>query len=490
MINGAAMKELQIERLFPVLFALALLAASGAAAEQDFEAGRLHERVASEGDPSQSFALYVPARTGGEKALPVLFLFDSGGRGALAVSRFREAADKYGWILAGSNDSRNGPSEPIVRAARTMWSEVRRRLPIDERRVHVAGFSGGARAASYFAKVTGAPVAGIIACGAGLSQGVKPADVKPAFWFGLVGFSDFNYREMKGLDAAFDGAGIGHRLLVFDGRHDWPESGLCARALGWLEVLAMKRDLLARDEALIDELLGTETGDAGTYEAAGRIVAAAGRIEAARSLLEGLRGTKDLEARLGILKARPEYSRELKAEAKREARETEAQSGFARVFAEIQAEAPGPIRFLEIQREIELHVLHAEAGKARRAEDRGLASRLLFDLCFNAESKALEYYEKKDLARTAVFLDLALEACEAGNPRAKILYYDLACVAALRGDTKKALKDLAAAVDKGFADVQTLESSKPLDVLRGTQEFLRILGSIKSRSARGPGGGR
>ncbi len=473
-----------------LMLAAAFLAALGSAAGQDPEPGRLQERVASRADPSQSFALYEPARPDGATGRPVLFLFDPGGRGALAVSRFREAADKYGWLVAGSNDSRNGPAEPIVRAARTMWSEVRGRFRIDERRVYVAGFSGGARAASYFAQVSGAPVAGIIACGAGLSQGMEPAELKPAFWLGLVGLSDFNYGEMKGLDATLDGAGVGHRLLVFDGRHDWPDAGLCARAVGWLEVLAMKAGLRARDEVLVDGLLEAETGEAAAYETAGRLVAAAGRIKAARALLEGWRETKGLESRLAAVEAKPEYARELKAEAKRDAREAEVRSRFARAFAELRAGTPGRIRGLEIQRELQLHFLRAEAAKAKRPEDRALASRLLFDLCYNAESTALDYYEKKDLARTEAFLDLALAACEEGNPRAKIILYDRACVAALRGNAKEAQKNLAAAVDKGFADVQTLESSKPLESLRGTPEFQRLLESLKGRSGRAPDGGR
>ena len=316
---------------------------------------------------------------------------------------------------------------------------------------------------------------------------MEPEELKPAFWFGLIGLSDFNYSEMKGLDTTLDGAGVAHRLLVFDGRHDWPEPGLCSRTVGWLEVLAMKAGFRARDEALIDGLVEAETGEAAAYEQAGRFVAAAGRIEAARSLLEGLRESKEFESRLAALEAKPEYARELKAEAKRDTREAEVRSRFARAFAELRAGTPGRIRGLEIQKELQLHFLRAEAAKAKRPEDRALASRLLFDLCYNAESTALDYYEKKDLARTEAFLDLALAACEDGNPRAKIILYDRACVAALRGNAKEALKNLAAAVDKGFDDAGVLETSRPLESVRGTPEFRRLLDRVKSRSGEEPG---
>lgn len=338
--------------------------------------------------------------------------------------------------------------------------------------------------------MTGTPVAGIIACGAGLSQGLEPADIKPAFWFGLVGLSDFNYSEMQGLDGTLDAAGVGHRLLVFDGRHDWPDAALCGRAVGWLEVLAMKAGLQPPDDALVGELLGAETADADAFEASGRTGAAAGRLEAARSLLEGWRETTDIDARLGALKARPEYARDLKAEAKREAREVEVRTGFARAFAEIKAQPPDAVRMIELKRGLELHFLLAEAEKAKRPEDRGLASRLLFDLVYNADAKAMEYYEQKDLVRTSAFLEPALAACEDWNPRARYLLYDQACVAALRGDTKKALKDLAAAVEKGFADAGLLETSRPLESVRGMPEFQRILDGLKSRPGREPGAGR
>ena len=50
------MKDYRIQRLFPALVAAAFFAAPGTAAGQEIEAGKLHERVASQGDPSQGFA--------------------------------------------------------------------------------------------------------------------------------------------------------------------------------------------------------------------------------------------------------------------------------------------------------------------------------------------------------------------------------------------------------------------------------------------------
>ncbi|MCK7518250.1 MAG: hypothetical protein MZV64_11280 [Ignavibacteriales bacterium] len=46
-----------------------------------------------------------------------------------------------------------------------MWADVSTRFPIDERRVYTTGFSGGARVASFFPRVIGRPIAGVVGCG-------------------------------------------------------------------------------------------------------------------------------------------------------------------------------------------------------------------------------------------------------------------------------------------------------------------------------------
>lgn len=81
---------------------------------------------------------------------------------------FKEAAEKFGYILAGSNNSQRGPWENNVKAANAVWMDSHLRFHIDEKRVYAAGFSGGARMASGFSRLLNKPVAGIIACGAGL----------------------------------------------------------------------------------------------------------------------------------------------------------------------------------------------------------------------------------------------------------------------------------------------------------------------------------
>ena len=293
---------------------------------QEFDRGKLIEKIACRKAPEQTYALYLPSAFDPDKKWPVLFLFDPGARGATAVEAFREGAETYGWILAGSHGSRNGPLKDSAQAALAVWADVSTRLPIDERRVYATGFSGGARVASFFPRVIGRPIAGVIGCGAGLASGLGPAGLQAAAYFGLAGLADFNYGEMKGLDLAFDPSGVPHRFFYFEGTHDWPPSGYAARAVGWMEVAAINGVAAAGPDA------GRGRGAAGTrgsraLEEEGRFYWAADKLEAAGRIAEALEldlpGLAGLAGRIEEIKAGKEYRRFLDAERKRDRRTIE-----------------------------------------------------------------------------------------------------------------------------------------------------------------------
>jgi predicted peptidase len=99
-------------------------------------------------DTSQSYALFLPPKYSPDNKWPIIYALDPGARGEVPVKLFQEAAAKLGYIVAGSNNSRNGPWEPIISAIKAIWEDTHSRFSIDEKRVYSAGFSGGARAAA------------------------------------------------------------------------------------------------------------------------------------------------------------------------------------------------------------------------------------------------------------------------------------------------------------------------------------------------------
>jgi len=452
----------------------------GAAQAQELEMGKVIAKVACASDPSLSYALYLPPSFDRNRKWPILFLFDPGARGPVAVEAFRAAADEFGWILAGSNDSRNGPMEASARAAAAVWADARTRLPIDERRVYACGFSGGARVASVFPRVAGRTIAGLIGCGAGLSQGIGPADVRAGGYYGLTGLADFNYEEMRRLDLAFDTPGPAHRFLFFEATHDWPDAAICARAVGWLEVQAMKPGLRPREDALVEAVVGRELDEARSLEAAGRVYWAAERLEAAGRLAEGLRDIPGLAARIEGLKSGKDYASFVRAERKRAERAAAFREEAGRAFGAVEdPETGGGSAVGVVLSEMKIGLLKKDAKTAKTVEDRSFASRLLFDFSFSAQARANDLYSQKDLLKAAAYFDLAIASCEEGLSREKYLYLSRAVVAAAAGDKKRALSFLGAAVDKGLSDPEVIEKNEALAPIRDTAAYRAILARIK-----------
>ncbi|MBP7706161.1 MAG: hypothetical protein KA243_02835 [Candidatus Aminicenantes bacterium] len=475
---------------------VALIAASAAALasaprpvlSQALVPGRVVESVPCAASPGFSYALYLPAAFEGSRRWPVLVLFDPGARGPLAVEAFREAAEVHGWVLAASNDSRNGPLRESVLAAQALWKDLRERLPVDERRVYASGFSGGSRVVSVFPRVAGLTLAGVIGCGAGLAGGIEPASLGAAAYFGLAGLRDFNYPEMTALDRAFDPSGLPHRFFYFDGSHAWPDAGACARAVGWMEIEAMKQGLRPVDREKAGAFLRRELDEADAFEAAGRVFWAAERLAAAARLAEGL-GLEDvlpalagLAGRVAALEGSKEYARFVEAERKRDRRAAEFRQAFGDAFGAVEDAATGGRAAVPaVLRATGIAFLKKEAAGKGTVEDRAAASRGLFDFAFAARARAAELVGKGDLARSAAYLDLALAACEEGLPMEPALHYDRACVAARAGDRELALRHLGLAVDKGFTNLGLLETDRDLDAVRDSAGFREIVERLRRR---------
>lgn len=457
------------------------LGSAPAGAPEEFEKGKVIEKVGCRGSADQSYALYLPSDFVPTVKRPVLYLFDPGARGPVAVEQFLQAAEKYGWILVASNNSRNGPWESNLKAALAMFEDSSARLPVDETRIYAGGFSGGSRAACVFPRVINQRVAGIIGVGAGISNtGTRPEDIGASSYFGIIGLADFNYPEMKRLDADLDGAKVPHRVLYYEAPHQWPDPETCGRAVGWMEITAMKQGTRNRDEAVIDEMLGKELENASALEAAGKTFWAARQYEAVSQLFDGLRAS-GAAAEAGRIERTREFAQFLKEEKKRDEKDVSIRRDFVRAYTLIEKTPSDRMRFVDVLKDLKLGFLKKEAKAAGTVEDRSFAYRILFDISVNMEQKAFESYDQKDWPRASSLFELAAEACPDGDRRERNIYFNMACVAALRGDAKAALKHLETAVAKGFSDVGALENEKDLAGLRQTSRFREIVERLRKK---------
>jgi predicted esterase len=212
--------------------------------------GEVIPRVVCQAKPAFSYALYLPTGYRADRPWPVLFGFSPGGAGEEPVRLFQKAAERFGWIVVGSNDSRNGPLRPALEASEALWEDVHARFAVDPKRSYGAGFSGGARMALRLALKHPREFAGLISIGAfGTAEGMLTGLGHLDFHLS-GGLEDFNHWEL--LRGRKELQRRGWRALAdrFEGGHRWAPEALTEPMLGFLELGAMRRGLVARDPAL------------------------------------------------------------------------------------------------------------------------------------------------------------------------------------------------------------------------------------------------
>ncbi len=444
---------------------------------QQVEKGKIIEKVICKDDAQESYALYVPTAYSNEKKWPILYAFDPGAVTKIPLELFKAAAERYHYIVICPFNVKNGPWEPIIKAMKAVWQDSRRRFSLDYSRIYTAGFSGGARAAALFPHIIGVPAAGIIACGAGLPQGITPEQVKPAYYHGIVGLEDFNYKEFAALGRQLDQAMVAHTIEVIEGPHQWPPEGVCSRAVEWLEILAMKNGTRPKDDSLVDEIYHNTLGRGQSLEAAGMIFHAVSFYQHAAALFNGLKDTAELEKKITRFQAAREYQQFTSEENRRNIKEREFIHRFAFVFSLIRNSDPAGMKLKKILNDLQIDSLLKEAEQNKDVYDRAMARRLLIEILIKGAREGAAYLKKGDCQRAVLFLEIVAEAGTQNFNN----YYNLACAYALAKDKKKALRNLQLAIDKGFNDASLLEKDVQLAPLRKEKEFQQLLQSLKQK---------
>ena len=436
----------------------ALLTLALAAGAEEIPKGKLVDKVVCQGNASQSYALYLPSNYDPGRIWPTLYCFDPMARGRVPVERFREGAEKYGYIVAGSNNARNGPWPEIAEAIKAVWGDTQGRLSIDRRRVYAAGFSGGARAANWLAVAVGA--AGVIACGGGFPGGATPETVGYAF-FGVAGTDDFNYHEMRQIGRELDARGAVHRIAIFNGEHSWAPVPLATEALEWFELQAMRAGLRPKDEALIQTMFRAR------IEAARSMPAPEAYLEY-KSLAAEFKGavpTAELEkkaAELAGLREVRDWEKKEREQQKRQEEMIKAlmDFGYLDQLGEVRATVVG---------------LRKKADAEQDSADRRQARRVLYGAFVEGYQASRDFLDKKEYARAAGMLEMAAVI----RPERAQVFYDLAHIRALAGEKKKALAALKQAVAGGFKDASRVEQDPAFAALRNDAAFQALLAAMK-----------
>ena len=308
-------------------------------------------------------------------------MLDARGRALVPIERFREAAEEHGWILVSSyntrSDTEDDPNTPAVKA---MWKDTHARLAVDDRRVSLTGFSGGARASVGLAGYAPLRIAGVIGCGAGWPDDTAPIPQSPSFaYFGAVGNRDFNYYEMRELDEKLARVGARYRIEVFDGGHDWPPAALAREALAWLELEAMRSGVPPRDAAAIAALYAQDLARARALEAEGRAADASVRYGWIARDFRGLSDVAEAEAKAAELGGSAHVRKALKDARRRDERDRATLRDLSRKLSRAFAAAELPPAGL-VASELKIPALKTRAASADSAEERLSAERILANL--------------------------------------------------------------------------------------------------------------
>lgn len=182
-------------------------------------------------DGIHSYAACLPSNYEQKKKYPVLFSFDPGADGTEAVRKFAFAAEKYGWIVVGSLNAKNGPWDPIIQAQSAMLEDIKKRYSVDREKYYAAGFSGGARMSYTIAYQHPSNFKGVIACGAGFGEG---SISKKVAVYHCIGRTDSNLDEVKKAHAKLERKHIATHLNIFSGGHSWPPDNVLKEAVDWI----------------------------------------------------------------------------------------------------------------------------------------------------------------------------------------------------------------------------------------------------------------
>jgi len=458
----------------PILVVLALGARAPVAA-QDLPSGTIVDRVVCAASADQSYALYLPAAYSPDKRFPILYALDPGARGRLPVERFKDAAEALGFIVAGSNNSRNGPMAVSQAAVNAMLADTARRLSIDARRVYVTGFSGGARVAVMVATAMAGQVAGVIGFGAGFPPTLPPSASTRFAYFGAAGTDDFNYPEHVALDRALERLKLPHSLLVFDGGHEWPPAAVCARALEWMEIQALRSGLRPRDEALVERIFSAAVADAASEEQAGRLHLASARYASVARDLAGLHDVSACEKKARGLAQSPE-ARQAEAALKDSIQAQEY------LWLQVQRLITGALAgddTLAATRDLlaEMVRIRKQGETAKKPADRMTARRVLTSTWIWLNDGVEADLERGAFGRAATRLR-AMTEVRPDNARVEVR---LARAYARAGHRREALAALQRAVAKGFTDADALEKEDDLASLRNDASFRRIVADLRAR---------
>jgi len=429
--------------------------------------GTIIDSVHYPGGDNLSYALYLPATYTPSKQYPCIFFFDSHGNGSMPLRKYHTLAGKYGFIMLGSNNSRNGLQWPTTNdIVQKMMADARSRLNIDTTRIYTSGFSGGAKVASSVALLSGG-VAGVIACSGGFPPSRQQITSKFDV-FCTVGDSDFNLSGLQAQDEQLAQIGFSHQLLTFHGKHHWPSANDFNTAMMWMQANAMKHQLQPKNDSILAQLSADFETRIATAITEKDILEEHLLLTGLISVLGDAPAADTRKKQLADIDNSPEYLKAVEIQADLQSREGKLQQELNQEFSQ-KDEKWWAARIAELNADIKNASSPAEAKMYTRVVN------YLGLIGFMTVSRALSL---GDLESAASFLK-TFKLADPQNPDCPYLaaeYY-------LKMDKiPEAMKSLNEAVALGYCEPAMLITNPAFNGIRQNPEFQQIFNAVVANS--------
>jgi hypothetical protein len=415
--------------------------------------GQVNEKITCKNDQSNSYALYLPSTYSTKKAYPIIYAFDSHGDGNLPVQLFRNCAEKYGYIVVGSNNCQNGMSSgEITATVAELLSDTKTKLSIDTERIYTAGFSGGSRVASSVAQSFG-HVRGVIGCSAGFT--INGPNEKSFDFIGIAGNQDMNYLEMAELEENLKHTSMRHYFLVFEGKHKWPPEGLISEAVFWLETNAMRDKIITKNLEQINHFIDDNNNLIKKYKSNKNVHELYATYNKMAAFLKGLSDVSTYESGADSMLKIPALKKELELSKSLQMKEQEKQQLYQEAFQNKELN----------WWKTEIKQLDQEIQKG--GQESLMNKRLMAYISLAAFSYTNYSLRSRDYGTAAKFLFIY----GSSDPENPDYHYFSAVYFANTNDSKKAIESLKKAIGYGYTDFGKLRQEPAFANLQGIPGF-------------------
>ncbi|MFA6923380.1 MAG: hypothetical protein WC223_03910 [Bacteroidales bacterium] len=427
--------------------------------------GKVTNQIAAENN-SVTYALYMPTNIDKSIPLPVIFLFDPQGRGNFPVSKYKDLAEKYGYILVGSNNSQNGMNfDEINNTTNTMIEDVFEKVKFDRNKIFTGGFSGGSRVAISIA-INRNDMSAVIGCSAGFPVENFPQQNKFSF-IGFAGNTDFNYLEMVAFDKMLEKNNINHQLVVFNGKHEWPPKECMEDGFIWLEFNSMKNNFTSRNDTLITNFIKSNENKIAELKKKNSTYEIYAAYKKMVSFLEGLADVNKYQSEFAKIEATPELKKIL---AKNEMLLNEELTKCQQYSENLNSK--------DINWWIkEINTIISKTKNNPDKEIQLMNNRLLAFLSISGYTNSNAILNSNQPEQAEKFLKIYAMV----DPENPDCYYLTACYYAKLDEKEKALSSLEKAVVFGFSDVLKLHNNIDFNKIRGTEKFAEIISKISNQ---------